>query len=201
MMKKQAVVTLGICGLATSAFAQNFSLTLVPSVQTIDTSAGAVTITMSVIGDADVGTHMLDGAFSMHSNSQLVQDMAWSPASWSQFNTDGGYAGNGDYNQIAYGQLWPIGGIFPPPPNSALGMTIGTFEITLAGTGEVEFNLLEGTPFTLETIDEFNGVKYIDTDGTLTLQGASITVVPAPAGFASLLICGLLSARRTREEA
>ena len=74
-MKKQTAAMLGVCGLAAAASAQNFSLTLVPSVQTIDTSAGAVTITMSVIGDADVGTHMLDGAFSMHSNSQLVQDM------------------------------------------------------------------------------------------------------------------------------
>ncbi len=198
-MNNHALISMCLAGMAVPCAAQNFSLTLVPSAQTIDTSAGPVSMTIIIIGDADIGTHMLGGAFSMVSNSPNVQDMTWAPASWSQFNTDGGYAGNGNYNEVVYGQLLN-GGPFSPKPDSALGMSIGMFEITLAGTGVVEFNLLEGTPFALETVDAKTGTTHINTDGTLTLQGASITLVPAPAGIASLLICGLLSARRNREE-
>jgi len=195
MKKSCSIILLSMSGFATAASAQNFSLTLVPSAQTIDTSAGAVTITMSVIGDADIGTHMLGGAFSMVSNSPYVQDMTWAPASWSQFNTDGGYAGNGNYNEVVYGQLLN-GGPFSPKPDSALGMPIGMFEITMSGIGEVQFDLVEGTPYTLQTVDANIGTLHNNTDGTLSLGSASINLVPTPGALSMLGLSGLLVSRR-----
>ncbi|MEZ6164417.1 MAG: hypothetical protein R3B67_08290 [Phycisphaerales bacterium] len=94
---KQAGCLIGLCGLASSALAQNFSLTLVPSALTIDTSAGAVTMTVTVIGDADLGDYLLGRLFGIESNNASIIDMQWEPADWSVFNVDaGGYAGNGN---------------------------------------------------------------------------------------------------------
>mgnify|MGYP003142492757 FL=1 len=198
MKKSRSIILLSMTGLATAASAQNFSLSILLSSQTADTSGGSAVVTATVYGDADVGTHMLGGSFSLVSNSQMVQDMTWTPAFWSSFNTDGGYAGNGNYNETNYGQLWPLGGIFPPPPSSALGMAIGSFEITLAGTGEVEFDLVAGSPFSLQTVDEFTGVAYLDTDGTLSLGSASISILPAPGGLSFFALGGFCLSRRRR---
>lgn len=197
MMKKQAVVTLGICGLATSALAQNFSLSIVLSSQTADTSGGSAVITATVYGEADVGTHMLGGSFSLVSNSQMVQGMTWTPASWSAFNTDNGYAGNGNYNEIIFGQL-VIPGIFPPALGSELGGEIGTFEITLTGLGQANFQLVAGSPFTLETVDGITGSTAIDTNGTLSLGSASIGILPAPGGLSIFALGGFCFSRRRR---
>jgi uncharacterized protein (TIGR03382 family) len=197
-MKNRTVVVLGLCGLASSALAQNFSLTLVPSAQTIDTSAGAVTMTVTVIGDADVGTYMLGGVFGIQTDSASIIDMQWQPAIWSTFNDDGGYAGNGNYNQVIFGQLF--GNFFPPPDSSLVGNPIGAFQVTIAEdqVGQAVMSIVPGTPFTLETADWVSGALYNSNDGNLTLNSTTITFVPAPAAASLLAFAGLVVVRRRR---
>ena len=196
-MIRAATIAISLAGLSSAALAQNFSLTLDPGELNVFTGFGDVTITMAVYGDADVGTHMLGGSFSMVSNSSNVVDMSWTPANWSGFNNDGGFAGNGNYNTVVFGQL-VLGGIFPPFPGSELGMEIGTFEITLTGIGEVDFELVAGSPFSLETVDQFTGSIANDSNGTLTLGTSRINVFPAPGVGASFAIVGLVASRRRR---
>ncbi len=196
-MNNKAIVMLSLSGLATAASAQNFSLSIVLSSQTADTSGGSAVVTATVYGDADIGTHMLGGSFSLASNSQMVQGMTWTPAPWSAFNTDNGYAGNGNYNEIIFGQL-VIPGIFPPAPGSELGGEIGSFEITLAGLGQADFHLVAGSPFTLETVDEFTGSLYKDTTGSLSLGSASVTALPASGVIPILAFGGFHLSRRRR---
>lgn len=197
MKQNCSIILLSVSGLATAASAQHFSLSIVPSVSTFDTSGGPAIITATVYGDADVGTHLLGGSFSMVSNSQNVQNITWVPAAWSVFNTDGGYAGSGNYNGVIFGQL-VIPGIFPPAPGSELGAEIGSFEFTLTGIGEVRFDLIPGTPFTLESVDEFTGSQYNDTVGTLSLGSASVTMLPAPGVTPLLAFGGFHLSRRRR---
>jgi len=193
---KNALTLIAIAGMASAASAQNFSLSIVAPTEVAE---GAI-FTIEVIGDADVGTHMLGGSFSMTSGSGLIASMAWTPAGWSAFNTDGGYAGNGDYNPVVFGQL-VIPGVPPfdvPAAGSELGEAIGSFQVTLgAGAGVIDFVLVGESPFSLETIDA-NGGGGNSSNGNLTLNGASVTVTPAPSALALLGLGGIAAGRRRR---
>ena len=195
----KVITAAAIAGCASIAAAQNFSLSLVPSAQTIDTTSGPATFTVTVFGDADVGTHLLGGAFSLESdNGDCIANMQWNPAAWSAFNTDGGFAGNGDYNQIVFGQI-VIPGIFPPTPGSELGNAIGSFAITMeANTGDlpIGFQLVAGSPFTLETVDEVTGDTFQSSSGSLSLGSTSVFVVPTPSSLAAFGLLGLVARRR-----
>lgn len=197
-MRYSAVLLAGFAGLASQAAAQNFSLTLASSFATLDPSGGTFTVT--VYGDADVGTHMLGGAFTLVSNGDCISNMQWNPASWSVFNSDGGYAGSGDYNDVIFGQL-VIPGIFPPAPGSELGSAIGSFTMTLdplIGDIQIDFELVAGQPFTLETVDAVTGQTYQSSSGNLSLGSLSLGVIPAPGTLAMLGLGGLAAARRRR---
>ena len=184
-----------------SACAELLAL-VVPSATVIDTSGGAVTFTMMLIGDADIGTHMLYGSLSgvvSDGASSSILEMEWTPGIWVSLNSDEGYAGDGNYNSVFFGQIWPIG-IFPPHPNSVNGMPVGSFQVTVAdgAVGELGFTLLEGTPFSLETVSQFTGSTFLDTDGTLSLLGATVNLVPSPSSLALISISGLCFVRRRR---
>ncbi|MFG0299453.1 MAG: hypothetical protein ACF8K1_07630 [Phycisphaerales bacterium JB047] len=198
-MNNRAVIVLGLCGLASTAFGQNFSLTLVPSVQTIDTSAGAVTMTVTVIGDADVGVYMYGGTFGIQTDSASIIDMQWQAEAWSVFNTDGGYAGDGNYNHVIFGQL-DTGSIFPLPDSSIVGNPIGSFQVTIAAeqVGQAEMSIVPGDPFTLQTYDRVSGLLYESSNGNLTLNGTALTFVPAPGAASLLAFAGFVVARRRR---
>ena len=198
---KNALTLIAVAGIASVASAQNYSLSISGAPATV--AEGAV-FSFDVIGDSDVGTHMLGGSFSMTSGSALIADMTWTPASWSAFNTDGGYAGNGDYNAVVFGQL-VIPGVPPfdqPAPGSELGGVIGTFQVTLvaAGSGVIDFALVGESPFSLETIDPATGAGGNSSQGQLALNGASIQVgtVPAPSALALLGLGGIAAGRRRR---
>lgn len=187
-----------VAGFAAAATAGNsFSLSIVGAPMTVDTSMGAATFTVDVVGDSSFGTHLLGGAFSMVSGSSNVTAMSWSNAAWSAFNTDGGYAGNGDYNQVVFGQL-VIPGIFPPAPGSELGGVIGSMQITVEGAGVLNLDLAGGNPFSLETVDANSGATASSATGSLSLNGASINLVPAPSAMALLGLGGLVAGRRRR---
>ncbi|MBO6739359.1 MAG: hypothetical protein JJ916_05825 [Phycisphaerales bacterium] len=191
------ILAAAIAGSASAASAQNFSLSIVPSTTIISPSSS---FTLSVYGDADVGTHLLGGAFSIDSNGDCVQSMQWTPAAWSAFNTDGGYAGGGDYNQVVFGQL-VIPGIFPPAPGSENGSLIGSFFVQMdpaIGDFSINFQLVAGSPFTLETVDAVTGDTYQSSSGNLTLGSATVSVIPAPGVVSLLGMGGLMCTRRRR---
>jgi len=194
----KTIALAAVAGMATVATAGGPSLTIVPSAMTVDTSGGAATLTMTVYGDAGFGSHILGGAFGVAGSGDtgVVQDMAWTAADWSAFNTDGGYAGNGSYNAVVFGQL-VIPGIFPPAPGSENGSAIGSFQVTVDGMGMVDFQLTAGSPFTLEGVDDVTGATQND-GGAVSLGSTSINVVPAPSAMALLGLGGLVAGRRRR---
>ncbi len=194
---KNAITLIAIAGMASVASAQNFSLDISgPS----EVDEGAV-FTMTVTGDSDFGTHMLGGGFSLTTGSALISDMSWTPASWSGFNEDGGYAGGGNYGGVVFGQLLlPIPGFDTPAAGSELGGEIGSFQVTLgAGSGIIDFQLVGAVPFTLESVDVDNGLASMqDTNGQLSLGSARVNVTPAPSAMALLGLGGLVAGRRRR---
>ncbi len=196
-MKYTACIVLASAGLVSSVSAQNFSLTLVPG-STIIVPGGSFTLT--VYGDADVGTHMLGGAFSLVSDGSCISSMQWHNAAWSVFNTDGGFAGSGDYNEVIFGQL-VLPPVFPPAAGSELGSAIGSFTVQLdPGIGDflITFDLVAGSPFTLETVDATTGDTYRSSDGNLTLGSASVGLLPTPSTLAPFGLIGLIASRRRR---
>jgi len=191
-----------IAGTAAFASGQEFSLSIVGLPLTVDTTSGPRTITFDVIGDASVGTHMLGGSFAVESNSGFITDMSWDSAAWDQFPTDGGYAGNGNYDQVIFGQL-VIPGVPPfdvPGPGSELGGVIGTFSVTIGHftCGTIDFNLVAQDPFTLEVVDVNTGKFYRSSDGNLALNGASIFVLPTPSTLAVAGLAAVITVRRRR---
>ena len=194
---KNAVALIAVAGIASVAAAQNFSLTVVPSATSV---AEGGTFTLSVYGDADQGSHLLGGAFSLSSDSGLVDSMSWANAAWSGFNTDNGYAGNGNYNEVIFGQL-VIPGIFPPAAGSEVGSLIGSFQVNLAaaGTGIIDIAInAGGGDFTLQTVDSVTGDLFDDTQGQLSLGSTRVTVTPAPSALALLGLGGIAAGRRRR---
>ena len=193
---KSTIAIVAIAGFAAAASAQNFSLSIGGPTKVDEGD----TFTIEVSGDSDFGTHLAGGAFSLESNSGLISGMSWTPAGWSAFNEDNGYAGNGNYNQVVFGQLLlPFPGLDTPGAGSGLGGVIGSFEVTLgAGTGVIDFSLIAGSPFSLETIDIADFTSAQDVDGTLTLNGLSVIVSPAPSAMALLGLGGLVAGRRRR---
>jgi len=198
-MKKSSIV-LALAGLATLANAQEFSLSITGAPSSIDTTSGA-TFTVDVVGDADVGTHMLGGSLGLISTGFNVENIVWTPASWSSFNTDGGYAGGGIYNQVIFGQL-VIPGLPPfdvPAVGSELGHAIGSFQVQIGPTfvGFASLELVAMDPFSLQVLDIATGEVFDNRTGNLTLNGAEFWL-PTPSSLALLGFGGLAASRRRR---
>ncbi|MEX0876861.1 MAG: MYXO-CTERM sorting domain-containing protein [Phycisphaerales bacterium] len=185
-------------------------MSLVGAPATVDSTGGAE-FSVDVIGDASVGTHMGGGGFYLTSGSDpMIENISWTPAPWNSFADDGGYAGNGDYNLVVFGQIIP-----PfhsePEPGSELGSSIGTFHITIAdgASGQLDLGFVEDhdLPFSLEVWEWEPGdgntsgriaEAFHDTEGQLSLNGASVTVVPTGPSLAVLGLGGGLLSRRRR---
>lgn len=158
----------------------------------------ATSFTLEVYGDATVGTHMLGGAFSLESNSSFINSISWTPAPWSSFNTDNGYAGDGNYNQVIFGQLLlPIPPFNIPAEGSELGNLIGTFVVDKGDGGPfIDFQLVAGTPFTLETYDVVTGQSYTSTSDSIQLGSVRVFATPTPSSIALLGLSGIMTRRR-----
>ena len=208
-MIRTATIVIGLAGLASAASAQNLSLWLEPSSMTPNG-----TFTVSVYGDADVGTAYLSGAFGLSVESlngeNQVSNITWDlPLNGLIQYFDYGYGGNGTHLGTSFFQLIvpSCGMIFDC--GISYGELIGSFTIQMdpGAMGDYEISLLSAPdldlpfPHTFEVYDETTGHLYNDSQGTLTLTGTTVTVVPAPAGLGSLLVCGLLASRRTRKKA
>lgn len=200
-MKTKAIFAAVLAGGATGAIGQQeeFSLTLVASSSTFECNGG--TFTVSVFGGANVGTHYLGGGFGLDSSggSSVITDITWTPAEWSTFDTDNGYAGGGVHNQVIFGQL-VIPGIFPPGPGSEFGSLIGSFEIAYDSSGPAFFDidLVPNDVLTLQTVDAKTGTIFTADETTLTIHGASVLICPAPGTTVAFGSLGLIASRRRR---
>ena len=198
----KSIACIAIAGIASGVFAQDFSLSLVAASDPFSSP----TLTIEVYGDASVGTHMLGGGFELAiwENNDLINNITWQAAGWSQFNTDGGYdAGSGDYNQVIFGQL-VIPGVPPfdvPAAGSGLGERIGSFVVELDRSlnlfDQLMFDFVAGSPFSLEVIDVNTGESFQSSQGNLELNGLYINI-PAPSSLALLGLGGLVVGRRRR---
>ena len=196
-MKTLAIVA--VAGLASAASAQNYSLSIVGAPAQVN-SGTQTTFTIDVVGNADWGTHLVGGGFTISNGGDagIVTDMSGSVAAWAALGlNDGGHQGEGNYDQFVFGQLvFPPA--FPPAAGSELGAVIASFQVTIAADSEgvIEFNLGAGSPFSLSIFDGTASVD--DTSGALSLGSATINVVPAPSAMALLGLGGLVAGRRRR---
>ena len=104
---KHVLIAAAIAGSVSCAMAQNFSLTLVPGATQV-LSGGSFTIT--VYGDADVGTAYLSGAFGLSVESlngeNQVSNITWDlPLNGLIQYFDYGYGGNGTHLGTSFFQL------------------------------------------------------------------------------------------------
>ncbi len=198
-MLKYGVLIGVVLACAPIAQAEDFSLTLIPTGDFGCEPGGSLEV--SVFGDASIGSHLLGGSFGLEivTGADIIADITWTNAAWSAFNTDGGYDGGGTYNQVIFGQL-VIPGIFPPAPGSELGARIGTFDIEFesSGVGIVEMSLVQGDPFTLETVDSVSGQTYRDDGSNIALGSMSMSICPSPSTTLAFGFLGLAASRRRR---
>lgn len=201
----RSVVLASLCGLASAAAAQSGSFSIVPSIATIDFTV-STSFTLAIFADADFGTHIVGGEIALEGffQSDLVTDMVGESAAWGNLGeNDRGYAGNGDYAGLVFGQL-----VFPPfiPPSaeSALGngsVFVGTISVT------VPTNMFFSVGWTgVGGLGDFALEVYDDADGSFTqltadqvdFGSASIQVIPSAPSGALLGIAGLVALRRRR---
>lgn len=190
---------------ASAAGAQHYILSIEGAPEQVDLSQGAVTFDIDIIADVDdpsLGTHILSGEFALATTGDaLVSQISWSPADWSDFGADGGYAGNGIYNTVGFGQDLIAGQTLDD--GALLGSRVGTFSITLASQtqarGQFSISVLPSSFLTLLTIDSGTGASYYSTPDTLILRGLTTTIVPAPgAGLGLVMGAGAFGVRRRR---
>ena len=210
-MIRAATIVIGLAGLSSAASAQNFSLWLEPGSMTPNG-----TFTVGVYGDADVGNAYLAGSFGLSVES-LAGENQVSNITWDLHYGGGlglaqyfdyGYGGNGTHLGTSFYQviLPSCGMIFDC--GISYGELIGSFTIQMDphAMGDYEISLLSAPDLdlpvqhTFEVYDETTGHLYNDSQGTLTLTGTTVTVVPMPAGTVVLGLGGLISLRRARKE-
>ncbi len=202
---KSTLTLVAVAGLASAATAQTGSLSITSSAMTVD-STTTTSFTLSVYADADFGTAIAGGGFSLSAvgGAGIVTDMVGSTPDWAALGfQDNGHAGDGNYNGLIFGQL-----IFPPfipaAPESMLGsgpVLVGTFAVTIAAdsAGVVDWSTGGGVgPFVLEVFTDDGGSGVMTQLTDLDFGGVSVNVVPAPSAMALLGLGGLVAGRRRR---
>ena len=195
------ISVLAVAGLASAAAAQGFSLSMIPSSSTV---LQGETVTVTVYGDASVGTHILGGGFGLELDLICgeIASVTWNPASWSAFNTDEGFDGSSSYGPVTFGQL-VIPGVPPfdvPAAGSETGQAIGFFEIeasTSGGSLGGIIQLVEIEPFSLEVLDINTGEFFNSSQGNLELGNLQF-FCPSPSSCAMLGFAGVVCSRRRR---
>lgn len=184
--------------------AQSYILRIEGGPDSIDLSSGSASFSIDVIGDAEegLGSHMLWGSFGViATGNATIESMTWQSAPWSEFTHNGGYAGEGLYNSIEFGQFARLSSQLRD--GSELGQRIGTFEITLnqgaSLDGSFSFELFVD-PFQigLSTIEASTNASYYSTPETLVLEGFTTNIVPAPGSSVLIVGAGSLGFRRRR---
>ncbi|PCI10802.1 hypothetical protein COB72_02505 [bacterium] len=203
---KNTVTLIAFAGIASIATAQSGSFSIVPSALTVDSSGGASTITLAVYGDADFGTAISGGGFSLTANggAGIVSGMTAAVAPWGALGfMDLGDAGDGNYNGMIFGQL-----IFPPfIPAAADSMLangavlLGNFTVTIAAdsAGVIDWSTAGGVgDFDMEIFTDDGAAGAFTQLSGVSAGSASVTVVPAPSALALLGLGGIAAGRRRR---
>ncbi len=204
------VVLGAVCGLASVAAAQSASLSIVASASVID-SYNTTSVTLSVYGDSDFGTHITGAAFRLNAvgTGGFVESMSvLSVPSWGELGFDDfGDGGEGNYNGLIMGQIVFLPFI-QPDPASALGngpVLLATFEVNfvLGAVGYVEWTLDGGLGgFALEVIDVDANPGGSPPGEVMQFAspsfGSAMVLVPAPSSLALLGVGGLVAGRRRR---
>ena len=205
-MRTPHLIVASLAGFVSLAQAQNFNLWLEPGEVSPD---GVFTVT--VYGDSDLGGVYIGGGMGLQvstlSGEDRIGDISWDfdlEGTYIEIDEDG-YLGGGVYGEVSY--YWFMGcGIFPCEFTD-LGDPIGhfTIEVDPDAFETYEIDLIAGPdlnpafPYTIEAADPL-GNLYNDSQGSLTLTGATVSVVPAP-GFVSMMtMYGVLSSGRRRKE-
>ncbi len=205
---KNTLALVAIAGFAAAATAGNetFSLSISGAPTTVD-ATDAVTITVDVTGDSSFGTHLLGGEFGLTSGSNsMITDIRWMNADWSTANGNDGYDGAGNNLPVIFGQLVVLTDLFDflPGAGSELGGVIGSFQIDIAAgsSGMLDLDFTTTDRFALKTVDvdtvNRTTASMDSNSGTLSLNGASIEVTPAPSALALLGLGGIAAGRRRR---
>ncbi len=202
---KSTLTLVAVAGLASAAAAQTGSLSIVPSAMTVD-STTTTSFTLSVYADADFGTAVAGGGYSLSATggAGIVTDMTVGVPDWAALGfQDDAHAGDGNYNGVIFGQL-----IFPPfipaAPDSLLDsgpVLISTFTVTIAANsaGVVDWSTGGGVgPFVIEIFTDDGGSGSFTQLIDLDFGGAQVNVVPAPSAMALLGLGGLVAGRRRR---
>ncbi len=204
---KIALFFLAASGLASSAFGQTATLSIVPSAASWDTTI-STTYTLSIYAEVDFGTAIASGEFAVSGFGDMtpnVTGMVGQSASWGALGfQDDGYAGNGNYNGMIFGQLiFPP--FLPPDPMSMIGngpVLLGVITVTLEANthGFLAFSTASGTgPFMLEiyTDDGGSGTMTRLTDADIVHDSVTV-MIPSPSTFALWGFGGLVAGRRRR---
>jgi len=206
---KNTLALVAIAGFAAAASAggETFSLSLAYNGDNPVDATDAVTITVDVTGDSSFGTHLLGGEFGLTSGSNsMITDIRWMNADWSTANGNDGYDGAGNNLPIIFGQLVVLTDLFDflPGAGSELGGVIGSFQIDIAAgsSGMLDLDFTTTDRFALKTVDVDEVARTTasmdSSQGTLSLNGVSIEVTPAPSALALLGLGGIAAGRRRR---
>ncbi len=208
---KNAIALAAVAGIASAAAAQSASLSIVASQSVVDSTMTS-SITLSVYGDADFGTHITGAAFTMNAagGAGVVDSISQdSVAAWGALGQDDfGDAGDGNHAGTIMGQITFLPFI-QPDAASALGngpVLLASFTVNIAAlsAGTVDWTVGGGLgTFAIEIID-VNANPGGNPPGEITsiadanFGSARVEVVPAPSAMAVLGLGGLVAGRRRR---
>lgn len=208
---KNAIALAAVAGIASAAAAQSASLSIVASQSVVDSTMTS-SITLSVYGDADFGTHITGAAFTLNAagGAGVVDGISQdSVAAWGALGQDDfGDAGDGNHAGTIMGQVTFLPFI-QPDAASALGngpVLLAQFTVNIAAlsAGTVDWTVGGGIgTFAIEIID-VNANPGGNPPGEITgvadanFGSARVEVVPAPSAMAVLGLGGLVAGRRRR---
>lgn len=205
-MNNHALISMCLAGMAVPCASQNFNLWLEPSGMSPEG-----TFTVSVYGDSDLGGVYVSGGMGLQvstlSGQGRVSNISWDfdlVGNYLQLD-EVGYLGDGMHGEVGY--AWFVGcGIFPCDTTD-LGAPIGhfTIEVDPDAFETYQIDLIAGPdlnpayPYTIEVADPL-GNLYNDSLGSLTLTGATVSVVPSPGLVSMMTLCAMLSSGRRRRK-
>ena len=209
---KNTIVLAAVAGIASAAAAQNGSLSIIPSVTTIDSTV-STSFTIAIYASADFGTHIAGGAFGLSNagGAGIVTDMTVDVVAWASAgttSTDRGHNADGDYEGLVFGQPilpFPPFNLFPDAASSLAGggVLIANFAVTIAAGSEgvIDWSTRADTiaTFVLSIYNEADLSQANIDNGNFAGHGsAQVNVVPAPSAMALLGLGGLVAGRRRR---
>ncbi len=204
---KNTIAIAVVAGLAAAASAQDFEISMVAPTEVGFDATYTVEVWGSVTGGSWVDDFSAMAGFGIDAiatgGASLVASNGGSVISdWAAgFGTDGTVVG-ADLVGTSGGQLANLFGILNPAIDMSNPILLFTFDVTVGATaGDVTYtpanpNINGGLSYYPDSQDGASVIAPNDAGTTLTLIGATTTVVPAPASLALIGLGGLVARRR-----